>query len=169
MSNLTLALQHADKIEQMLIESGGEITPEIESEMAINPQTIGELVDIRYMGIERLEKSQEFFKAKAEEFQRIARSIDSALDFIQGSIKQYMIDNDKKVLPGHDYQFKLANAAPKVKVVNEDSIDPIYKKEKIEIQIDRKKIADDLKNGIPVDGCVLEEVYSLRKSVNKGK
>lgn len=169
MNSLQIALQHADRLEQLLIESGGEITPEIEQEMALNPQTIADLVDVKFVSIERLEKAQEFFKAKADAFAKIASSLGSAQDFINSSIKQYMIENDKKVLAGGDYQFKLANSAPKVKIVSEDTIDPVYKKEKVEFVIDKKKIGDDLKAGIPVEGCVLEEVYSLRKSINKGK
>lgn len=168
MNNLQLALLHADKIEQMLIDSGGEITPEIEMEMSIDSKTIGELIDVRYVSIERLEKAQEFFKAKAESFLKVAQALDSAVDYSKDAIKQYMIETGKKELKGTDYQFKLANSAPKVKITNEEFLDASYKKETVTVSIDKKKIVEDLKSGIMVEGCVLEEVYSLRKSINKG-
>jgi len=168
MNNLQLALQHADMIESMLIESGGEITEEIQAEMRINPKTIGELVDIRYVSMERLESAQAFFKQKAEQYTKIARSLDCAVDYCKESLKSYMTENCKRELVGTDYQFKLVNAAPKVKILDETALDEVYKKSTVVVSTDRKKLLDDLKAGIQVSGCTLEEVYSLRKSINKG-
>jgi hypothetical protein len=168
MNNLQLALQNAERIEQMLIESGGEITPEIQNEMILNPATISELVDIKYVSMERMDSSIEFFEKKAEEFKRIAHSLKSAQKFILDSIKNHMIETGKKELVGNEYQFKLSTAAPKVMIVDEEKIAEAYKKQVTETQIDKKLIAEDLKKGIPVDGCVLEEVYAIRKSIVKG-
>ncbi len=169
MNNLQVALQHAEILERMLIESGGELTPEIQKEMELNPTTISELVDIKYIGLERMDSSIDFFEKKAEEFKRIAHSLKNAQKFILDSIKSHMIETGKKELVGTEYQFKLSSAAPKVQIVNEEKIADAYKKQVIETQIDKKLIAEDLKNGIPVDGCVLEENYSLRKSIVKGQ
>lgn len=168
MNNLQLAFYHADKLENMLIESGGEITPEIQAEMSINPTTIAMMVDIKYIGIERLEASIELFEKKAEDFSRIASSLKNAKSFILDSIKSHMIETGKKELTGEDYQFKLSGAAPKVEIINESELADVYKKEKIEISIDKKRIGEDLKNGLPVQGAVLKENYSLRKSIYKG-
>jgi Siphovirus Gp157 len=168
MSNLTLALQHAEKIEQMLIESGGEITPELEFEMKINPATITELVDIKYVSIERIESSIEFFEKKAEEFKNIAASLKNAKKYTQDSIKQYMRESGKDSLQGEDYCFKLSKGKPIVNVMNEASLPLTYFKTKTEKSVDKALIFDDLKKGIPVEGCVLEESYTLRKSINKG-
>lgn len=166
---LQMALHHADQIENMLIESGGELTPEMESLLSLNPKTISEIVDIKYMSLERMEASVEMFKKKAEQFEKIAISLDQARKYINESIKQYMVESGKKELKGNDYQFKLSGAAPKVQIVDESKLDSCYKKEKVEIQIDKKRIAEDLKKGIPVEGAILEESYSLRKSLTKGK
>jgi hypothetical protein len=167
--SLIVALQQADRLEQMLIDSGGEITPEIESELAVNPKTIGELVDIRYLSLERMAASAEFFKAKADQFSKIAKSLDSSQDYLLANLKEYMLQNGKTELKGTDYQFKISNMAPKVAITDEATVPAAYKTQKVVESIDKKKIADDLKLGIPVDGCVLQEVYSLRKSINKGK
>jgi hypothetical protein len=167
--SLVIALQQADRLEQMLIESGGEITEEISAELSVNPKTIGELVDIRYVSLERMAMSQEFFKTKAEQFAKIAKSLDSAQEFLLANLKEYMILNDKKELKGDEYQFKLSNMAPKVSIADEAKVPAAYKTQKVVESIDKKKIAEDLKLGVPVEGCVLQEVYSLRKSINKGK
>lgn len=168
MSNLQLALKHADNLENMLIESGGEITPEIQLEMSINPQTISEMVDVRYLGLERMDSSIEFFEKKIEEFKRISLSLKNAQKFILDSIKNHMIETGKKELTGSEYQFKLSSSAPKVMIVDQDLIPESYKNEVIEFSIDKNRIKDDLKKGIPVDGCILEEVYALRMSIVKG-
>lgn len=168
MNYLQQSLQHAEKIEQMLIESGGEITPEIQAEMSVNPKTITELVDTKYLSIERLDSSISFFEKKENEFKAIRLSLENAKKFINESIKQYMIDNDKSELVGTEYVFKLSSGKPKVNVVNEDKIPDVYKKQKTETTVDKVQIFEDLKKGLPVDGCILEESYTLRKSIKKG-
>ena len=168
MSNIVLHLHHAEKLEKMLIESNGEITPEIQQEMSVNPETISNLIDTKYIGIERLEMSAAYFEKKENEFKSIRLSLENAQKFILSSIKDYMIESGKTELIGGEYQFKLSSAAPKVNVVNEDKVPEVYKNVKTEISIDKKKIGDDLKKGFPVEGCVLEENYSLRKSIIKG-
>lgn len=168
MNNLQLALQHADRIENMLIESGGEITPEIQAEMSINPTTITELIDIKYVSLERMESTEDFFKKKAEEYYKISSSLKNAQKFIKDSIKDYMMLNDKEEITGSEYQFKLAGAAPVLEILDESKIGAAYKKDKIEVFTDKKAIIDDLKKGIPVEGCILKENYSLRKSILKG-
>jgi hypothetical protein len=163
------ALEHATKLENMLIESGGEITPEIQIELSFNSATIEELVDIKYMSLERIDKAIEYYKEKSEQFSRIAHSLKSANSFVSDSIKKYMIDNAKNELQGSDYRFTVRRTKPKLNILDEDAIFGAYKKETTEIVLDKEKITDDLKNGIPVEGCELIEVYSLRKYVNKGK
>lgn len=167
MNNLKVALQNADRLEGLLIESGGEITPEIQAELSVNPKTITELVDTKYIGLERLEMSALYFEKKEHEFKAIRTALQNASKFITSSIKEYMIENDKKELVGGEYQFKLSNSAPKVNILSEDRVPEAYKKEVVETQIDKKQIAEDLKKGFPVEGCVLEENYSLRKSIIK--
>jgi len=168
MSNLTLALYQADKIEQMLIDSGGEVTPEIELEMKVNPATITDLIDIKYISLERMESSIEFFEKKEQEFKAIRLSLANAKKYIQDSIKQYMIESGKDDLMGQEYRFKLSKGKPTVNVLREEALSPTYFKTKTETTVDKALIFDDLKKGIPVEGCVLEESYTLRKSINKG-
>ena len=168
MNNPIISAMHfSEKIEQMLIESGGLITPEIENELKINPQTIGEIVDQKFLSIERLEISQEFFEKKAEDFKRIATSLKNAEKFIKDSIKQYMIENNKKELIGNEYVFKLSQGKPTVEVMDESKISDTYFKKEIVSKLSKDLISEDLKMGIPVDGAILKETYTLRKSINK--
>jgi len=168
MSNLVLALQQADQIEQMLIESGGEVTSDIEQLMTMTPESISQLVDVKYVSIERAEMSVEFFKAKALAFSRIASAMDNYVDYTKSQIKSFMIETGKKEIIGEDYAFKLAGAAAKLKIVDEAKISHNYFVHQ-DPKIDNKKIIEDLKAGKQVDGCILEENYSLRKSITKGK
>lgn len=164
---LISALHFSEKIEEMLIESGGLITAEIEQELKLNPQTITELVDQKYISLERLEISQEFFEKKSEDFKRIAHSLKSAEKFIKESIKQYMIENNKKELVGNEYVFKLSPGKPTVEVMDESKIPESYFKTETVSRLSKDLISDDLKMGIPVDGAILKESYTLRKSINK--
>lgn len=167
MSSLVQALQQADQIEQMLIESNGLVTDEISTLMTINPEMISQLVDVKYTSIERAEMSLEFFKNKALAFQKIADGMQNYIDYTKSQIKNYMIESGKRELYGDDYSFKLAGAAPKLRIVDEAKLSADYFVHQ-DPKIDNKKIIADLKSGKQVVGCVLEENYSLRKSINKG-
>lgn len=169
MSNsIQQSLEHATKIENMLIESGGEITPEIEQELSFGAKSLEETVDLRFMSLERINKSIEYYKEKAEQFLKIASSLDKSSDFISNSIKQFMVDNQKKELIGTDYRFMISPSKPKLNIIDESLINGVYKKEKIETVLDKDSIKEDLVKGIPVDGCELVEGFTLRKYVNKG-
>lgn len=71
-------------------------------------------------------------------------------------------------LSGSEFAFKLARTAPVVDVVDQDKIPDTYIKVKVEETVDKKKIADDLKLGIQIEGVILKENYSLRTSIKKG-
>lgn len=168
MNYLANSLAHANKLEEMLIESGGEITPEIEAQLSLGNKTPQEIVDRNYITIERLEMSEEYFAKKEEQFKLARLSLKKAQEFIKSSIKQYMIESGNLVLSSQDYTYKLSTGKPSVKITNEEEVYNSYKKEVTTWSVDKESIAEDLKKGIPVKGAVLEETYVLRKSINKG-
>lgn len=166
MKSLTFALASLDRIEQILIENGGHLTPEIEQELLFKEIQAADVVDQEYIKLERIDHVIEFYAKKAEYFSKIASSLSKYKEYRREQIKQYLIESGKEQLTGDEYVFKLSGAAPRVKIVDESLIDKAYVR--IKTEIDKKAISEDLKKGIPVEGAILEENKSLRMAVVKG-
>lgn len=168
MSYLIQALAQADTIEQMLIQSGGELTPEIEQALTLSEEKMIELVDAQHLRMERMEKVAEFYKSKAEQYSKLASSIEKVSKFTKQQIKDYLLLNNKTELVGNEFAFKLSRTAPAVEISDESKVPEIYIKIKTEEVLDKKKLAEDLKKGIEIEGAILKEVYSLRSMIKKG-
>ena len=165
MYNLVDGLTLASKIEKLLIESGGEITPEIESLLKY-PMT-AELVDSSVNSIERLNHSSDFFKMKAAQMSKISKALEESAQKVLDETKRFMVESGKKELVGNEYKFKLSLGNPKVKILDDKKIPAKYLTEEIIVDPDKKAILKALKDGSKVEGCILEEVYVLKKSINK--
>ena len=155
---------HADLLKGLL--ETGEVTPEIESMLAHLEIALPEKVDGYHHILSRLEAEMEYFKAKADELYAASKVISNARDRIKEHIKFKMQEQGLSSLEGLDFKFTLSKSKPKV-VVQEELIPKEYTREVTEIKIDKDRISEDLKLGIPVPGAHLEDVFALKTSVNK--
>lgn len=158
-------LVHAsNSITEALID-GGELTPELESALAVIETNLPEKIDGYHIMMTRLEEEAKYFKEKAAEFSLLANRIQNTQCRLKESIKQAMRDLGEDELKGNDYRFKLTNLKPKL-VIDEIHIDRSYYMQVTKYEIDKKKIEEDLKLGVPVKGAKLEEIKALRLYLN---
>lgn len=167
--SLTSIVSEIATLENSLIESGGEITPEIENAIALRDSHLPAKIDSYAIVMERFGGVAEFYKAKADSYLKLARAANAIIDRCENNLREALRSLETKTLEGNDVVFRLSPSNPKVVFDNENLIDDAYKVTETVVKIDRKRIADDLKIGVPVPGAHLEESYSLRKSVNRGK
>jgi hypothetical protein len=169
MKTLTDIVVHASQIEVMLIESGGEITPEIDAMISARDIQLPEKIDAYSTVLDRLDIIEQHYREKANQFLLIAKSIMMASERCKDNLKSAMMTLDTNELLGNDYRFKLQNSKPAVQFNNEELIPDDYKRKVETIVIDKKRIYEDLTIGIPVAGCNLSHGKSLRKFINKSK
>lgn len=150
-----------------IIENQGALTPEIEAALAHVETNLPEKIDSYAFILDRLEMEEVYWKEKAEKYARIAKGCSSTMSFLKDRIKQVALENGKTELLGHDNKFTLVNSKPSVEINNEELIEAIYKKEVVTYKIDKKKIEEDLKLGLPVAGASLRETKALRLTANK--
>ncbi len=166
-TSLREILEVASNIENMLVESQGEITSEIEAALAIKDINLPAKVDSYGFVMDRMASVADFYKQKAKFFERLAKAADSVVERCEDNLKASMQTLRVDEILGNDIRFKLQKSNPSVVINNEDLVDKIYKNEKITVSIDKKRIAEDLKIGVPVAGAHLEQGFSLRKSANR--
>lgn len=162
----SLVFQSA-QIEDRLLENGGELTPDLEQQLAILDVATPIKIDNYYGLMERFDVLQELFEKKSADMARVAQSFKNANARLKENLKNAMAIAQTNELQGNDYRFKLVATPPAVIIENEDAVPAAYKTVIPETyKTDKKRIAEDLKLGVPVEGCRLEQGVTLRKCLN---
>lgn len=166
--SLRALVQQASDIELMLLENGGELTPEVEKQLEILDVATPVKIDNYFSLMERFDALKAVFKKKSEDMAQISKSYDAANERLKYNLREAMGIAELDELKGNDYRFKLCDSPPAVIIENEDAVPSAYKVVTQTTKIDKKRIGEDLAIGVPVPGCSLSRSRSLRKYINSG-
>lgn len=161
-------LPAAIAVENLLIEAGGELTPEIEQALVLKDQTLPEKIDNLGFRIERLESFETYIKSKVDAYTKLLKGAQNATEYLKNYIKTEMLVNNTPEVSGSDFKFKVSKTTGQVVIEDESKLDGAYIITETITKVDKKKIKEDLALGVPVTGARLEENYSLRKSIPRG-
>jgi hypothetical protein len=151
---------------QMIIEAGGELSPELEKQLTQLDLSVAEKVDGYNFAIDRLALEASHWKSKADFYLKIAKACETAQARIKDSLKKAMLDLGKTEIQGNDIRYVLSNTQPKLEL-DEKALDPAYKMEIRELVPDKERIKLELKRGAQISGAKLIPGYSLRPYANK--
>lgn len=166
--SLLALVDQASQIQRKLIEAGGEITEDLEAMLPIAEVHLPTKVEQYAFVVQQLRNQAKFFKEKAEYFAQISKSFDVGADSMEERIKEAAIKLGVSEIIGVDHKFTITNTAGSVEITNEELIEPIYKKEvPVSYKIDKKKIGEDLRLGLPVAGAYLKENKSVKITANR--
>lgn len=153
-------------LEKMLIESGGEITPEIEQFLAVNEKELSEKVDGYHMIIDRFEALKNHYKQKSEYFNLISSQCGQASKRLKDNIKYAMVQLGVDEIKGNDMRFKLSQGAGSLILEDEEMIPVEYKHEEVVTHIKKDDLKKDIKDGKVVAGARVEFNPSIRAYAN---
>lgn len=159
-----VAWSHA--ITQSIIEANGEISPELDAELAAVDLALAEKVDSYYHVTNRLEAEALYFKSRAEEMTRIARSHAAASARIRERLKAAMVAMERQDVYGAEFRFRLSELEPKL-VIDEAVLSTMYKTEVTTLVPNKEIIKKHLLQNDTVAGARLEPVFSLRAYPNR--
>jgi hypothetical protein len=159
--NLFEIVAQSNALTEMLLRSGGELTPEGETELDRVSRALVTKVDSCSIILDRLDAEASLWAERAAYYTRISRSMETARTRIRDMLKAAMVSMDTTEVMGEEVRFTLVKGRAKV-VIDPMMIDPGYKMEKREIVIDKERVETDLRAGNPVTGAKLEDVVSLR-------
>lgn len=166
--NLQVMVLEFNNIVSAIAEAGGELTPELEAAFDGMGAQIQVKADSYAFVMDRLDAEAEFWKKRAEQFSRVAKSCKNLKERLNDSIKMAMKQLGTDEVHGVDMRFKLTRMAPKL-VIQESLLPSEYKMVVTETVPDKERIKADLANKCEVPGAVMEEVLALRKYVNSKK
>lgn len=164
--NTLLALVDVfNHLDQKLIESAGEMTPELETALAITEENMREKVDNYAYYIDHLESRAEYFKS-IEANARAARQIfENQKERLRERLKFAMANLNRTDLEGDDFRYKLSPTKPRL-VIDEKVLPDQYKVVTVTQVPDKDAIQKDLILGMKIEGCHFEESKALRRYVN---
>lgn len=154
------------EIEKLLLESGGELTPDLEAALFVPSSSLPDKIDSYDLTIDRFESNAKFYKERAEFFSNLAKQFIAAADRLKENVKLAMAELGTDELVGFDIRFKLQDTKPAVVVEDESKIDGAYTTVEQVVKINKDRILQDLKLGVPVVGVRLEPRKSLRVYAN---
>lgn len=160
-------IDEAKALELAIWDSGGEITPEVDALIKVNAQELSHKVDNYAMLLQRLEMAEAHYKQVADRYRDVAGKIGKLTDRLQNNIKEAMDAIHSKSLNGELNSFSIRLNPPSVAVIDEGKIDRHYFKEVISYSLEKKRIKDDLKMGIEVNGCRLEQGVTLKVGIRQ--
>jgi hypothetical protein len=172
--SLLALVQESNDLEKKLIEAGGELTPELEAALEVKEIQLPEKVDGYNAIIDRFEWIKKSYKERADFFLGLAKSSQSLIDRLESNLKIAMQAAGVDEIEGVDYRFKLQKSPPSVVIEDEAKVDGAYKVTETITKIDKKRMAEDLKLGIPVEGAKLNQgsyvkAYSNNPARRKSK
>lgn len=165
-SLLTLVRQAAD-LELRVIESAGEITPEIEAELMAIDVKIPAKIDSYHHVMSRLDTLANEYEDKIEFLEGIANGLSKVKERIKERLVYIMRAQEIDELKGETVRIALTSNQ-KLKI-DESKISDKYKVVKPVTSIDNKTIKDLLLSGLPVEGAELEKTYSIKVYAKKDK
>lgn len=161
MSKLTLYTITSEqlRINELLEESGGELTPEIEEALILNEENFLTKSEGYIESIARYKALAEAADVRIKEMQRIKKTAENIEKRLKERLQHAM------VVMGHDKVDvglrKLSlRSSTAVAITNEDAIPAEYII--VETKVDKMKIKEALKNGVVIEGAELQTNKSIQ-------
>jgi predicted RNase H-like nuclease (RuvC/YqgF family) len=166
MATLYDLVLEANKVEEALFKSQGEVSPEFENWI----QEIDHMLEVKADNyahvLDRIESTIEQLKSNAQQYQQAAKSLENHHNRIKERIKSALIAMNRESIAGEKKTFSLASCAQRL-LIDVTELDPAYLMEKRELVPDKERIKADLKEGQTIKGAHLEGGKSLRITVTK--
>jgi Siphovirus Gp157 len=168
---LPVIIQEAEALTNALLQFDGEITPELESQLAMSGQELRDKLDSYGYVIEALKMRQAYALQRLKEWEKVASGCDNALENIKSRIKHSLEQLDLPEVHGFEYSFRLQANPPSVIVDDENAIPEEFKTTEVKttVKISKKDILDALKDGRVVPGAHAERSTKLVTKVSQRK
>lgn len=153
--------EFAGQIMASLAESGGELTPEIESLLGNLDLKVGKKIDGYKFLMSKMEAEEKFWRSEADTRTKIARSCAAFNDRLYDAIKDAMVKLGVKEVQGETFRAVLSPTKGRL-VVDEAKLPEQYKTQVVSLVVDKEKVRKDLEAFVEVPGATLEGGTGLK-------
>lgn len=145
----------------VLVENGGELTPEIEQALQINQKDLYRKSESYAYAIKELDGEIDIIKSEIERLQALITKRDKSISRMKETVLKAMelYEINKIETPMIKISVRESEV---IEIINENQIEPIFKVEKVTINISKSAIKEAIKSGISVDGAIIKKNKSLQ-------
>ena len=145
----------------VLVENGGELTPEIEQALQINQKDLYRKSESYAYAIKELDGEIDIIKSEIERLQALISKRDKSISRMKETVLKAMelYEINKIETPMIKISVRESEV---IEIINENQIEPIFKVEKVTINISKSAIKEAIKSGISVDGAIIKKNKSLQ-------
>lgn len=165
--SLVNIINEFSRLDSLLIESGGELTEELEQALALNEKNLQQKVDGYKLYIEHLKTRAEYFKNLENEAKEARKMFENVEDKLKERIKHVMSFLNVNEIEGETFRFKLIEGKDKLVVKDEALVSDEYKREVVSLELDKEKLLHDLQSGLKIEGVEIQVIKSLRTYIKK--
>jgi hypothetical protein len=162
--NLIALAAEVAALERALLESGGELPPDLEATFDLTTGNLRAKVDRYRSVIDAFEARAKYFADLKAQAKAAQETFETQVERLKGRLRHAMTSSGETELQGNDWRYVLAHG--KEKLVIKDSLPPEYLIEKVTLEPDKESIRTALEMGFAVPGAELVESTSLRAYVN---
>ena len=161
MSNIYKIETEYRELVSVLVENGGELTPEIEQALQINQKDLYRKSESYAYAIKELDGEIDIIKSEIERLQALISKREKSICRMKETVLKAMelYEIDKIETPMIKISVRESEA---VEIINENQIELIYKVEKVTTTISKSAIKEAIKSGISVDGAIIKKNKSLQ-------
>lgn len=159
--NLASLAAEAAQISRMLLDSDGELSPELEALLDVNESQLMEKVDSYRFVIEEMGMHAELWKQRKDACAAQQKKFEGQVERLKDRIKFAMKTMDRAEIVGGFTKFQLRKSKPKLVIDNEAALPADCKMVVQRTVVDTDKVKSALEGGFEVPGARLEENGSL--------
>lgn len=156
--SLMLIVSESNALEQMLIESGGALTPEIEQALAVSAEQLSDKADAYNSIMERFKGLSAHYEARAEFYDKISVQCNSVVERLRKNILFAMKALNTSEITGQDVRFTATKSSGSLKITDKEMVPVEFKEEIVSTEIKTDELKSAIKSGQNVPGA--EVVYS---------
>lgn len=157
------------RIEDMLYESGGELTPEIEEALGLNEASLKEKIDGYHKVVVNMEYGMGEIDAEIKRLQTLKKVKENSVKRLKEHLQYHMEQGGEDYVEGVLTRARIQNNAPLVEV--DEGFTSVYELMasalsvpdyiKISVSVDKKALKETLKDS-EVEGARMVQTRSLR-------
>lgn len=157
MSTLPELLKISDELTSLLLDSGGELTEELETKLNDLESNLLKKFDAYAQVIEQIKTQKEFALTRLKEWEQVISRCESSIEFLTARLKTALIMQNKEAVHGMEYTVKLQENPPKVIIQDESLLPGKYLTTETTTKISKRDILNDIKAGNQVPGADIEQ------------
>lgn len=158
----------SNKIEEMLIDSGGELTELIEEALSLRDKALPDKIESYAHVVERSRHLAQFYAKKANELIKISEGCEKLADKLVDNVDISMQQMGVNEITGHDHKFKRVGCDKRLIIDPNADIPSEYLTVIPErTEPNKQAIKKALKDGEAIPGCRLDGGSYIKIGINK--